>query len=204
MAKMADITVDIATEEEKRGLDAFVAKLFREWVDFAMGQKDIRVGGKVANRPLHPSGRYAASLSYSRRKVSTGKYKVTFSADSFSAPEAEAIEFGRKSIDLKKYMLGKDGRQMRVIPIRSTPSMLFTPPPYGPTRKRSSEAKKSLAEGAHNAPESGVYRVMTNQPGSWIMRKWPRKGDESGKMVPFQPAHLLMEKLRLKYGGSNA
>lgn len=210
MAILKEEVFQLATMDDKRTFDADVAKLFREWVDFAMGKKDIRFNGKIAHKPRNPSGRYAASLSYTVRKTGDLSYKVSFKADSFEAPEAEAIEFGRKQIDLKEYMLYRDGRQSRAIPIRSVPGMAFRPPAYGVSRKRSSEATKMEMEKAHNAPTArdtkgrSIIRMMTNKPGTWIMQEWPKDHPRlavDGLPVPFKPAALLMEKLQKNWGG---
>lgn len=64
--------------------------IFTLWVDFALGRASI-----AGRRLIYPTGRYAASISYQQEGEST----VAIVAD---APEADILELGHASVDLKQ------------------------------------------------------------------------------------------------------
>lgn len=105
---------DVHTNLDPETLTEVVAETYRMWLAFALGQGEI--GGKTL---AHPSGRYAASISY--RKTGAASFAVI--ADESVAPEALWIEDGRRGANMKDAMLaggkiGKDGCRYRDIPIR--------------------------------------------------------------------------------------
>lgn len=67
-------------------------EVFSKWLGFAMGQESL--GGKVL---AHPTGRYAASISYAE----TGTAQIGIVADEAAAPEAGILEVGHSRFDLK-------------------------------------------------------------------------------------------------------
>lgn len=119
MNKMYEVYTDLDPE----ALTDVAAMVYRAWLAFALGQGEI--GGQVLK---HPSGRYAASMSWKK----TGEAAVAIIADETIAPEAGWIEEGKTSADMKAAMLGKGntrtskaGYRYRVIPMRrdaTTPS----------------------------------------------------------------------------------
>lgn len=110
-----DATYEVTTNLDPEALTEVAIEIYRQWLEFALGRRAL--GGKTL---AHPSGRYAASLSWRQ----TGEAKVAIIADESAAPEAGWIEEGRQGANMKAAMLsggkvGSDGWRYRDIPIRS-------------------------------------------------------------------------------------
>ena len=170
-------------------------ELFTEFTEFAVGWKDIEYNGEKANAPLHPSGRYATSLSFSIRGDRNGAYIVSFMA-SAEAPEAFAIEKGRKEVDLKKTMLG--GKTSMRIPLKGGFEGMAS---LGETNARAqgksfSRSMRAISTLKHIG-ERGVIAIRTMSANSdkWIMQEWPHKRKEDDQMTPSKPATILLNEL---------
>lgn len=176
-------------------------KLFNEFLEFAIGWRSINYGGKTINPPLHTSGRYATSLAFSIRSNRKGSYVVAFKA-SGEAPEAFAIEFGRKKIDLKKFML--KGKKSMVIPLKKAGNGAASLPELSGQsgRKSFSRLNRKLSIDIYtgninsaNAEGLSLRTMSSDQKNKWIMKKWPHKRKEDNMMIPFAPAKALLEEL---------
>lgn len=109
------VVYDVFTDLDPAQLTEVAMETYRIWLQFALGQGNL-TGRKIAN----PSGRYAASLSWSQ----TGPNRVTILADESIAPEASYIESGTPGADVKQMLARntkytKDGMAYRVIPLRA-------------------------------------------------------------------------------------
>ena len=107
-------TYEVKTNLDPEQLTEVAIETYIQWLKFALGQASI--GGRTLQ---HPSGRYAASISWKR----TGVASVAIVADESAAPEAGWIEEGHTGANMKDEMLaggkvGKDGYRYRDIPIR--------------------------------------------------------------------------------------
>lgn len=170
-------------------------ELFTEFTEFAVGWKDIEYNGEKSNAPIHPSGRYATSLSFSIRADRNGAYIVSFSA-SAEAPEAFAIEKGRKEVDLKKIMLG--GRSSMKIPLKSKfgGSAYLPETNPGAQNKSFSKSMRALSTINHLSRRSiEAVRTMSSDSEKWVMKKWPHKRKEDNQDTPSKPATILLNEL---------
>ncbi len=186
---------------EKSVIEHETRILFDEFLEFAAGWRSIDYGEKKLNPPLHTSGRYATSLSFSIRTKKPGVYTVAFRSTG-EAPEAFAIEFGRKKLDLKKYML--NGAKSMVIPLKNAGMGVATLPDLsGQSRYKSfSKHNRNVSTQLHRNfienenPDGPIFRLMnSSDKKKWIMRKWPHRRKEDYKMIPFAPAHVLLDEL---------
>lgn len=190
------VLASVRVEGDRSIIEKETRELFTEFTEFAVGWHVISYGGETVNPPLHPSGRYATSLSFSIRADKKDMYVVSFMASS-EAPEAFAIEFGRKSINLKKLML-KDGKSMR-IPLKSTFIGGTSLPETnrgasGKSFSRSDRAANTLAS-ITDRTLSGIRIMSEKGKAKWIMKKWPHNRKEDHKLTPNRPAHVLLGEL---------
>jgi hypothetical protein len=183
----------VYTNMNPEELTGIAAETFRRWLAFAQGKEAI--GGRTL---AHPSGRYAASISWKK----TGVASVAIFADEKIAPEAQWIEEGRAGVDMKSVMLGKgntkrskDGYLYRAIPIRSDS---FSPV-FGPGAIRTTASGESIKKGVAKlwAEPRSTYSsdrlvTMSNRPGS---ASW-----KIPVFQPYAPAHILKTLLENKYG----
>jgi len=112
---MSSDIIDVYTTLDPATLTDVAYETFRQWLAFALGRSEI--GGKTL---AHPSGRYAASLSWHKVGVSA----VAIIADENVAPEANWIEHGTTGADIKNAMLSgakltADGYHYRRVPMRA-------------------------------------------------------------------------------------
>jgi hypothetical protein len=177
-------------------------ELFDEFLEFAVGWHTIEYGGKKLNPPLHTSGRYATSLSFSIRSNRKGSYIVTFKATG-EAPEAFAIEFGRKKIDLKKYML-LSGESLRIPLNKAGNGASSLPELSGQSgRKSFSKSNRLMSTNIHdslisdaNKSGMGIRTMSQSQKDKWVMNKWPHRREEDHKMIALAPAETLLQEIK--------
>lgn len=186
--------IEVHTNLNPQELTKVAIETFRQWLLFALGRE--AVGGKVLE---HPSGRYAASLSW--RQIGAGR--VAIIADENIAPEAASIETGTPGADIRAAMLvggkiGKDGKRYRRIPMRED----LLPP----------STASFVAASVNQAARSGS--VMPTNASFWIKRKDTQGSDRVVTMtetngannwrVPPQPAYapaaILAGLIRKDYG----
>jgi hypothetical protein len=194
---MADRTYEVYTDLDPDALTDVAALVYRAWLAFALGQGEI--GGRVLK---HPSGRYAASMSWRK----TGQAAVAIIADESIAPEAQWIEEGKSSADIKAAMLGKGntkiskaGYRYRVIPMKRDP----TAPAFDASSILTSQAGEHLPvktarmwarSYSHWDTQHGAdrFRTMTDKPGSapWVVPA----------MAAYSPAAILADIIRREAG----
>lgn len=165
---------------------------YRQWLSWSLGGDTI-AGARTLQ---HPSGRYAASLSWRR----TGVASVAIIADEESTPEAKWLEEGTTGYaDFKALMLGrhsktsKDGYKYRIIPIRNDGSLPENSVPNIVETSRGGRLSKPQGKiWASNGPTGAQeFRVMTNKPGSAAWALPP--------MTPYAPAKILSDLLKKQY-----
>ncbi len=189
------VEYSVQTDLDPQALTQVAIDTFKIWLAFALGQSDL--GGKTRTL-MHPSGKYASSISWRK----TGESEVAIIADESVAPEANWIESGRSAFSIKAAMLGKGktkiskaGYRYRFIPFTAnapTPkfnmSSIITNSKGGrlPIRSVKMWAKAS----ANRGYKGGA--VMTDKPGSstWI----------SPPMPAYSPAKILSDMIREGYG----
>lgn len=108
------IVYDVYTDLDPNALTAVAMETYRLWLQFALGQENL-TDKKLKN----PSGRYAASLSWTRSSPN----RVTVIADESIAPEAAYVETGTTGADMKQMLernakYTADGIAYRVLPLR--------------------------------------------------------------------------------------
>lgn len=171
--------VEVHTNLNPQQLTKVAIETFRQWLLFALGREAI--GGKVLE---HPSGRYAASISWKQ----IGASRIAIIADEEIAPEAASIETGTPGADIRAAMLpggkiSKDGHRYRRIPMRED----LLPP----------STASFVAASVNQAARSGA--VMPKTGSFWIKRKESQGSDRvvtmtetngaNNWMVPPQPAY---------------
>lgn len=171
--------IEVHTNLNPQQLTEVAIETFRQWLLFALGRESI--GGKTL---AHPSGRYAASLSWRR----IGQSRIAIIADEDIAPEAASIETGTSGADIRAAMLpgGKisaDGHRYRRIPMRED---MIAP-----------STASFVAASVNQAARTGA--VMPTNASFWIKRKENQGSDRvvtmtetNGKnnwRVPPQPAY---------------
>lgn len=191
---MPNQTFTVKTDLNPEQLTEVAMETYRLWLSWAMGQDTI--GAKVL---AHPSGRYAASLSWRH----TGAASVAIIADESVAPEALWLEEGTNGFNnLKALMLAgaktsKEGYKYRVIPIRNDGSMPENSTPKIIENRLGGRMQKHQGKiWAENRPSGAQrFRVMTDKPGSaqWLLPP----------MTPYTPAKILSELLAKEYGNQS-
>ena len=182
------LTYEVNTDLDPMALTELAIVTFQKWVSFALGKESI--GG---NRLMHPTGRYAASMSYKQTGVST----VAIIADEKLAPEGGWIESGRAGFSLKDKMLqgknvrrSKAGYLYRWIPInKGTDSLAHA----FRVKAHSPVSKQIWASIREKAGKGNVeFALMSNKPGSasWIIPPMPA----------YSPAKILADAIREQYG----
>jgi hypothetical protein len=94
---MANMTYDVHTNLNPEQLTDVAIETYKMWLNFALGKDSLN--GRTLK---HPSGRYAAAVSWKR----TGVASIAIIADE-SVPETGWIEYGRDGADMKAAQLGK-------------------------------------------------------------------------------------------------
>ena len=190
---MADY--EVLTDLDPDQLTAVAAETYRLWLAFALGA--ATVGGQTL---AHPSGRYAASISWHR----TGKASVAIIADPGKAKEADYIEDGAPAHNRREAMLdgggfvhiSKSGSRYRFIPIRKD----GTVPPASATDDIVS------SPGGERLP-AGIARVwghrLSKNPDHYATMSSAQDADawEVPAMPAMAPAAALAELLQRQYGG---
>lgn len=188
---------DIYTDLDPDQLGNVAAETYYRWLEFSLGATDI--GGKTLK---HPSGRYAAALSWR----ATGRSVVSIIADESVANEVGIIENGSPAIDLKAKMLGggkakrgKDGYLYRTLylrpdqwrdkPVLGLDSIVSA---FGGEQLRAKLNRLWAQPRPHGDPKSRGPFTMTNKPGSspWRIPAMPA----------YAPAAILAQELQSKYG----
>lgn len=153
---MASFNYVVKTDLPPDQLSQLAISIFTEWVEFALGQRAL--GNK---RLVYPTGRYAASIAYKQE----GESSIAIVA---SAPEAEIIEQGHGSIDLKTKLQHGRAYPMRRPP-GSTPGTPLRRIGAGPPSMK----PKMWAE-LHQQTASGFASIGANSPpDSWIIPAMP-------------------------------
>lgn len=184
---------DVYTDLDPDTLTNVAMETYRLWLQWALGEAQI--GGKVLK---HPSGRYAAALSWKR----IGASHIAIIADETIAPEAQWLEEGKAQTDMKAAMLGKghtrtsaSGHRYRVIPIRKT----SRPPRFDIASIVGSNAGERVPAGkakmwARPRPHTNAdhFATMSDKPGAsdWMIPAMPA----------YSPAALLAQLLSQKVG----
>jgi hypothetical protein len=185
----------VHTDLNPEQLTEVAIETYRRWLNFALG-KDSLMGSVLR----HPSGRYAASLSWKK----TGTAAVAIIADEKIAPEALWIEEGASAHSMKEAMLGKGntktsaaGYQYRVIPIRkdgyfpqgtdANPEVVNTPTGGG-----ISAATGKIWSRKAPAIDASHFAIMSDKPGAsdWIVPAMPA----------YSPAAILASLLKQEFG----
>lgn len=149
---------DVLTDADPTTISEVALAIFRDWVAFALGQTSL--GGRIL---VHPTGRYASSISMKKFDSREGFSHVAIIADEGIAPEALFLETGHKAIDLKKLQapgprnLGRAGGAIaRVLPTIAQPRA-FKPSLYANAR----------------VPTGWRTLSKNSPPGSWIIPPMP-------------------------------
>ena len=183
---------EVKTNLDPETLTEVAIQTYMQWLAFALGKADI--GGRTL---AHPSGRYAASLSWRK----TGEASIAIIADEKIAPEAGWIEEGRTGADMKAAMLaggqvGKDGYRYRDVPIRPE----STAPDF------SLQNAINNASGGHLPAKVGRMWTAAREgtdPGSRFIRMTDKPGSSAWKipdMPAYSPAASLAALLRSQIG----
>jgi hypothetical protein len=144
---------DIFTNLPPQQVSRIAVEIFSLWVDFALGRASI--GGK---KLIYPTGRYAASISYHF----TGESSVAFVA---TAPEADILEHGHPSIDLKQKL-----RPGHYLMHRTGPGK----PSMRSSRGSGLTANVAMWAKMREQSASGFATLGPNSPpGSWIIPAMP-------------------------------
>ena len=187
-------TYEIYTDCDPDTLTEIAMETYRRWLEFALGKDEI--GGRIL---AHPSGRYAASMTWSRQ----GEAMVAITADEKIAPEAKWIEDGTAGANMKTIMLGggktkvsKDGHRYRVIPIRRTPQTpSFDMGSLVGNKQGERLPLKTSRLWARPAwhTNASKFVTMSDKPGSapWIIPP----------MAAYSPAAILAGMIREQYDG---
>ncbi len=194
---MADnIVYDVVTDLDPKTLTAIAAETYRKWLEWALGKGEI--GGKTL---AHPSGRYAASLSWKR----TGVSSVAIIANESIAPEALWLEKGTTGANMKEIMLrnapvSADGYRYRIIPIRNDGTITggadrASIVGNAQTGERLGGRVGRMWTKPRAAVDASHMVVMTDRPGSADWKIPP--------MPAYAPAKILSDLLRQEYGKSN-
>jgi hypothetical protein len=163
---------------------------YRQWLAFALGQ--FSIGGKTL---AHPSGRYAASLSWRR----TGEASVAIIADESADPEAGWIEEGHAAFDIRAKML--KGQPYRRIPIRKDGSLPANSTPQIIENRlggRLSKPQGKLWATPRPAVDAVRWVTMSNNARNhqgkpaWIIPA----------MAPYAPAKILSDLIAKQYGNN--
>ena len=155
------IVYDVHTSADPATLNDIGIEIFRLWVEFALGAR--RLGGKMI---AHPTGRYAASLSYRRY----GESRVAIIADERIAPEAGILETGHGRVDLKqKLQMGRTYPMHRGTMGAATPGMSVR----APGGKVSRISHRGAAGMWATARESGFAGFATVGTAGWIIPAMP-------------------------------
>lgn len=197
---MANEIYEVKTNLNPEQLTELAAETYRLWLAFALGSQAI--GGKTL---AHPSGRYAAALSWRR----TGEASIAIIADE-STPEVGWIEYGRQGADIREAMLsggnakiGKDGYAYRVVPIR--PDDWRDTPSLGASDIMASAGGEKLRPGiaklwaTARPPVDGASRFVTMSANPAAHSK----GADAWKVPPmpaFAPASILSDLMRQEFG----
>lgn len=96
---------DVFTDLDPEQLTQVAAETYYRWLQFALGKAEI--GGKKLK---HPSGRYAAALSWKK----TGVARIAIIADENAAKEIGILETGHAEFSLKDQMLAPGRPGVRV------------------------------------------------------------------------------------------
>lgn len=198
---MTNEVYEVHTNLDPEQLTELAAETYRIWLRFALGQESI--GGKTLR---HPSGRYAAALSWQR----TGAASIAIIADE-TTPEVGWIEYGRQGADIREAMLGsgntkmgKDGYAYRVVPIRPDDER-EEPPTLGSADILSNAGGERLRSGVAKmwaTPRPYVHggsRFVTMSANPQAHQK----GRDAWKVPPmaaYAPGQILSELLRQEFG----
>jgi hypothetical protein len=88
----SDTEFVVETNLSPEQVSAVGVEIFKQWIEFAMGVRSL--GGRMLK---HPTGRYAAAISYAE----VGAAKVSILANPRIDPVASLLETGHARFDLK-------------------------------------------------------------------------------------------------------
>jgi hypothetical protein len=174
------IAYNVYTNLNPEEITEIAVSVFKQWLEWSLGKGSL--GGKTI---MHPSGRYAASLSWRK----TGVASVAIIADESIAKEALFFETGTVAHSMRDSMLGSrmtkrgaDGYRYRVIPIRkdsASPGIgaALAAVVGGAKGQHMSKGFKKIWAAPVPYTNPGEYVTMSDKPGS------------SDWMVPAMPAY---------------
>ena len=164
----------VETDLDPQALSAVGLEVYRMWVNFAMGREQI--GGF---RIEHPTGRYAASISYRR----DGKSSITIMQDEELAPEGRYLEEGHAAYD----MLGANSPYRgRVLPMhRGTGQGRPRAKPRGP-KALAAARRKNIWAVVKEQGNNGSVRVPESRWGDMGMNT---SGTGPAWTIPSLPAY---------------
>lgn len=163
---------DIWTDHPPETLTDIGLAIYAKWLGFALGKETLN--GK---RIKHPTGRYASSIFF-RQESPT---KIAIFADESIAPEAEFIEHGHRSIDLKR-----TGLAGRTIPLHRGEVGAYGSAGYGP----------AIVSSAAGARAGNVWAVPKSQ-GMTGFRRVPRPENAKSATAWVIPAMTAMEPAKI-------
>ena len=185
------IVYDVRTNLSPALLTEVAIETYRQWLEFALGREAI--GGHTLQ---HPSGRYAASISWRR----TGVASIAIIANERQAPEAKWLEEGTSAADLKTAMLagvapGRSGYRSRSVPISSdspAPTLLDGDIRSSPLGQAISAKIGRIWAAAKAGRGRQGFATMSDRPGSAAWRV--------PAFIPYAPAAIMSSLLRKEYG----
>jgi hypothetical protein len=196
-------TIDIvATDQSPEYLNTVALEIFNKWVSFARGRSSL--GGRTL---LHPTGRYAASISIRRYGTRHGVRSsgaiptrtishVAIIADEKLAPEAAILETGHRPIDMLQHL--SPGRSYPIHRDSPLPGVAagaeFPTTPYGRSRVRKmwTVQRELGARGFARTPGLGSPRGASNTSGTG--RAWTIPA-----MPSYSPAQILTDLINNQY-----
>lgn len=190
--------LEVFTDLNPDELTEVAVETYRLWLRFALGEKSI--GGRTL---AHPSGRYAAAISWRRK----GRSTIAIIADEQLAPEALWIEDGHSPADILSAMLsgGKvsaDGHRYRRVSLKAGTGRGGQAAPMSGLDMNAITTSSATGGGAspmfktmwaerRDGAEPDRVRTMTDRPGA---AKW-----QVPAFAPYAPAAILADMLRRDY-----
>lgn len=160
-------------------------EIYKLWVEFAIGKKDLGNG-----LLKHPTGDYASAIHY---KIGLRTAEI-WTDETPEHPSVRPIEYGRPEVYLKPFMLGRGNTHMdaegylyRVIPLKADESTSPLVPGMEASRMQMLSVQAKRVQ-SHNSR----FRIMSDKPGSAPWKLPPMK--------PFAPAELLANAFKEQYG----
>jgi hypothetical protein len=175
--------LNVYTDLMPEALTAIGIEIYRLWIAFALG--GFRLGGNIV---MHPTGRYASSISFRR----FGRSHIAIIADPQIAPEAAILERGHAPIDMKTKL-----RQGQAYPMHRGEPGHYGSAGYGRAilaigpRARASGRQRNIWAAPRSAGFSGFATVGKT---GWVIPA----------MRAFAPAQHLADLARDHFGRGHA